>query len=460
VEIEERVGGKEGVGMGEKIGGLALGASVIVVECRGILQGIVGRGREEVGGSRGTATPVECGVTLPECAVQILPGFQEEWEQGCSTKARGSKEDGVEIVEVDKHMVNKDNKNRQDNKDNRDKDKGWGLPDEGGELGGERGMGEEEKGRETEGESEIEGAREESEGREQQRERSTPQVRGRVRRGGLGRSERRVEVREISGWVRGKGTAQWGTRRGRRRDTVERVAMSDLPGRNTMGVEQRRGEKYMGKVMDRLGTLNWEEWERTGAPKWMVDGLREGFWWEVQPGLKRRKFPKAQMTEEQMGVCGQSVGRMEGSRGVRELRSEVCVWDESCKKEGAKEMEVMYQQQASKQKGIQMEGQIQKDRDSQRANEDVWVGDSMGFREWVIARNVQGMDGSRVERRSAEVCQDAIWFHQCPRSLHTPDKGDLEAFERDRDCSNFLDRQWSYPSQNKRGVTVHQGSYS
>jgi hypothetical protein len=39
-------------------------------------------------------------------------------------KARGSKEDGVVIVEVDKHMVNKDNKNSQDNKDNRDKDKG------------------------------------------------------------------------------------------------------------------------------------------------------------------------------------------------------------------------------------------------------------------------------------------------------------------------------------------------
>jgi hypothetical protein len=24
----------------------------------------------------------------------------------------------------------------------------------------------------------------------------------------------------------------------------------------------------------------------------------------------------------------------------------------------------------------------------------------------------QGIDGSRVERRIAEVCQDAIWFHQ------------------------------------------------
>jgi hypothetical protein len=54
----------------------------------------------------------------------------------------------VEIVGVDKYMVNKDNKDRQDNKNNRDKDKGWGLPNEGGELGGEGGMGGEEKGRE------------------------------------------------------------------------------------------------------------------------------------------------------------------------------------------------------------------------------------------------------------------------------------------------------------------------
>jgi hypothetical protein len=100
-------GSQKGVGMGEKSE-----ASVIVVGCRGILQGIVGRGREEVGSSRGTATPVECGVS--------------------STKARGSKEDGVIIVEVDKHMVNKDS---QDNKDNRDKDKGWGLQMRGESLG-------------------------------------------------------------------------------------------------------------------------------------------------------------------------------------------------------------------------------------------------------------------------------------------------------------------------------------
>jgi hypothetical protein len=206
---------------------------------------------------------VECGVTLPECAVQILPGFQKEWEQGCSTKARDSKEDGVEIVKVDKHMVNKNNKDRQDNKDNRDKDKGWGLPDERGELGGEGGMGGEEKGRETEGESEIEGARKESEGREQQRERSTPQVQGKVRGGCLRRLEGRVKVREISGQVRGKGTAQQGTRRGRRRVIVERVAVSDLPGRKDPSWKEyygaRKRKKYVGKVMGRLETLNWEE---------------------------------------------------------------------------------------------------------------------------------------------------------------------------------------------------------
>jgi hypothetical protein len=36
-----------------------------------------------------------------------------------------------------------------------------------------------------------------------------------------------------------------------------------------------------------------------------------------------------------------------------------------------------------------MEGQIQRDKYSQGADEDVWVGDSMGFREWVLARDCQ-----------------------------------------------------------------------
>jgi hypothetical protein len=33
----------------------------------------------------------------------------------------------------------------------------------------------------------------------------------------------------------------------------------------------------------------------------MVDGLSEGFWWEVQLVLEGRKFPNTQMTEEQIG---------------------------------------------------------------------------------------------------------------------------------------------------------------
>jgi hypothetical protein len=32
----------------------------------------------------------------------------------------------------------------------------------------------------------------------------------------------------------------------------------------------------------------------------MVEGLREGFWWEVQPGLEGKKFPNAKMTAKQM----------------------------------------------------------------------------------------------------------------------------------------------------------------
>jgi hypothetical protein len=64
-----------------------------------------------------------------------------------------------------------------------------------------------------------------------------------------------------------------------------------LSGRRCIGNQEK---DYMGKTMGRLGTLNWREWERT------VEGLREGFWWEVQPGLEGKKFPNAKMTAKQM----------------------------------------------------------------------------------------------------------------------------------------------------------------
>jgi hypothetical protein len=73
-----------------------------------------------------------------------------------------------------------------------------------------------------------------------------------------------------------------------------------LSGRKCMGNQEKRKEDYVGKTMGGLGTLNWREWERTRVPQWMVEGLREGFWWEVQPGLERKKFPNAKMTAEQM----------------------------------------------------------------------------------------------------------------------------------------------------------------
>jgi hypothetical protein len=71
-------------------------------------------------------------------------------------------------------------------------------------------------------------------------------------------------------------------------------------GRRCMGNQEKRKEDYVGKTMGRLGTLNWREWERTRAPQWMVEGLREGFWSGVQPGLEEKKFPNAKMTAKQM----------------------------------------------------------------------------------------------------------------------------------------------------------------
>jgi hypothetical protein len=43
------------------------------------------------------------------------------------------------------------------------------------------------------------------------------------------------------------------------------------------------------------------------------------------------------------GVCRQSMGRVEGLRSVREWDSEVCVWEEGSKEEGAQEVEIVHQ---------------------------------------------------------------------------------------------------------------------
>jgi hypothetical protein len=91
----------------------------------------------------------------------------------------------------------------------------------------------------------------------------------------------------------------------RRRVYEESIPVTKLPGRRDpfwkeVYGESRKKEDYVGKIMGRLGTLNWREWKRTGAPQWLVEGLREGFWWEVQPGLEGKKFPNAKMIAEQM----------------------------------------------------------------------------------------------------------------------------------------------------------------
>jgi hypothetical protein len=102
--------------------------------------------------------------------------------------------------------------------------------------------------------------------------------------GSLGRSEGRVEVKEISGWVRRKDIAQRGTRRCRRRVTVERVAVSDLPGRKDPfwkeyyegGARKRRKicEEGDGQAGDtKLGRIG-EDRSTKMDGRW----LREGFW--------------------------------------------------------------------------------------------------------------------------------------------------------------------------------------
>jgi hypothetical protein len=60
----------------EKIGGLVLGANVIIVECKGILQSIVDRDREEARASKEPAILVECGVILPGILFRMPCGME------------------------------------------------------------------------------------------------------------------------------------------------------------------------------------------------------------------------------------------------------------------------------------------------------------------------------------------------------------------------------------------------
>jgi hypothetical protein len=105
----------------------------------------------------------------------------------------------------------------------------------------------------------------------------------------------------------------------------------------------------------------------------MVEGLREGFWWKVQPGLEGKKFPNAKMTAEQMEFVDK-VWEEWKAQGVLKWDSEVCVWDEGSKEKGAQEVEIVHQQQTGEQKGAQIKSKVRGYRGGEKVDEDVWVG--------------------------------------------------------------------------------------
>jgi hypothetical protein len=49
------------------------------------------------------------------------------------------------------------------------------------------------------------------------------------------------------------------------------------------------------------------------------------------------------------------------------------------------------------------------------------------FREWM-----------GVKKRDLEVCQDAIWIHQCSRALYPLDKRDFKAIEGDITVTSWI----------------------
>ncbi len=312
----------------------------------------------------------------------------------------------------------------------------------------------------------------ESEKREKSKSNRT-EFQGRVR-GRSKRAEQRVEVEteqreEVAGRVRGRGrTTQNTTGRGRRRVTVERVSVDKLPGRKDpfwkefYGGEKKR--KLCGKNNGQAGNTELGGMGENRSSKmdggWLEGGVLVGGTTRVG-GEEVSKCTNDRGTKR---VCGQSVGGVEGSGSIRRGSGEVCVWNESGKEEGAKEVEIVYQQQASQQKGDKVEGQVRRDRSGERVDENVWVGDPVGSGEWVpscdVQRGFQGVDGSRVERRGVEVCQDAFWVHQCSRTFHTSNQRNTKAFKRNRNSSDIMDRRWLDSSQNQGGVTLHQGSNS
>jgi hypothetical protein len=133
-----------------------------------------------------------------------------------------------------------------------------------------------------------------------------PKLQSRVRGGATRKMKQRVEVREIQGRVRGRGGMQQGIQRGRRRVIVERVPVVNLPGRKEPFCKQFYTEKgtkrrrICRKDDGQVGNIELDGLGENRSSKMDRDGLKEGFWWEVQPGLEGRKFPNAQMTEEQI----------------------------------------------------------------------------------------------------------------------------------------------------------------
>jgi hypothetical protein len=148
----------------------------------------------------------------------------------------------------------KDNGVGDSNKDNMFKD--WGLPNEA-----KGGLGEgKERIREVRREI-VKGQKSEAELEEE----GESEVRGRSRQKTQGRLQERSKIEsELENQLR----RQLGEEVCLRRVFLSPIFHKEriLSERKCMGDQGGRKEDYVGKTMGRLGTLNWEEWERTRAP--------------------------------------------------------------------------------------------------------------------------------------------------------------------------------------------------
>jgi hypothetical protein len=123
------------------------------------------------------------------------------------------------------------------------------------------------------------------------------------------------------------------------------------------GESRKKKRRLCGEDYGKIGYIELEGVGKDRGASMDGRGAKGGILVGSTTWFGEEKVSKYKDDSQADRVCRQSMGRVEGSRSVKEWDSEVCVWDEGSKEEGAQEVEIVHQQ-TGEQKSAQMKGKL------------------------------------------------------------------------------------------------------